>query len=757
MLRKRLLTAGIILLLVGIIGSVSWVMIGLPKLDQLDANLILPSTRIYDRHGRLLYELTPDNRPGRQRSLPIEEIPLHCRSAVIATEDAHFYEHGGIDWRGVARAAWSVVRYPDASVGGSTLTQQVARMVLLHPHQTAPRTLRRKLQEMVLAVQLEHRYSKADILALWLNQANFGNLAYGLEAASYAYFAKPASQLSLAECALLVGIPQAPAYYNPLLSPDTTRQRQAVVLGLMVEARDITAEQAHQAQQDTLQFASVPYPIHTPHAVLMVWDWLMRFYPDALYNDGLEVTTTLDLDWHNATQAIVQRQLERLNHPTDPYTIPAHATNSAVMVLDPNDGTVRVLLGSADYFEPSISGAINFATALRQPGSTLKPFTYALTFDPTSPPAWHPATVLMDVETAFVTQQQESYVPRNTDLQEHGAVSIRTALASSYNIPAVLALEQVGVPALQSLMAQLGVDSLQNIPNLDWSITLGGGAVRLLDLTAAYGALANRGQYHPPQLIERVVTIQGVTLYTRPNAEPRPVLDERIAFLITDILSDDRARTPGMGAHSILNIGRPSAAKTGTTTALRDNWVMGYTPDWVVGVWVGNADQSPMVNVTGLSGAAPIWHSVMRTLTENTPERSFAVPDGVVQHTVCIETGVLVQEGECSQTRREWFLVEEPPTVEYVAPIRFDTPYPFAIYERSRSLPIESQRVPFALHLPREAESVVYILNGEAYPAGNDHVLWWQLMTGEYSLSAQVTFADGEQVTVAPIRFRVVE
>ena len=756
MLHKRLFAVGMVSLLITLLGGVSWVMVGLPKLDQLDTNLILPSTRIYDRHGRLLYELTPDNRPGRQRSLSLEEIPPFCLMGVVATEDTHFYEHGGIDWRGVLRAGWSIIRQSDAPVGGSTLTQQVARMLLLYPHESAPRTLRRKLQEMVLAVQLEQRYTKEEILALWLNQANFGNLAYGIEAASYAYFAKPAQQLSLAECALLVGIPQAPAYYNPLLATEATRQRQAVVLGLMVEHGAISTEQAQQAQQDALQFASVPYPIHAPHAVLMVWDWVLQFYPDALYTQGLEITTTLDLDWQNATQGIVQRQLAQLNHPSDPYAVPAHATNGAVVVMNPQDGTVRVLLGSADYFDASISGAINLATALRQPGSTLKPFTYALTFDPTRPPAWNPATLLMDVETAFVTRKQESYVPRNIDLQEHGAVSIRTALASSYNIPAVLALEQVGVPALQTLMAQLGVDSLQNLPNLDLSITLGGGAVRLLDLTSAYGALANGGNYTPSQLIERVETTHGEVLYTRPTPTPRRVLDERVAFLISDILSDDRARTPGMGAHSVLNIGRVAAAKTGTTTALHDNWVMGYTPDWAVGVWVGNADHSPMVNVTGLSGAGPIWHAVMRSVVDHPTESNFVVPSGVVQHTICSETGLLAQ-GDCSPTRREWFLAEEPPTEAHLAPIRFDTPYPFAIYDLSATLPLASQRVPFALQLPREAQSVVYVLNGQAYPAGDDHVLWWQLVVGEYSLSATVTFTDGEQVTVAPIRFRVLE
>jgi penicillin-binding protein 1C len=627
---------------------------GLPPISDLDAGLALPSTRIYDRDMRLLYEIAPDG-IARNTVLPFEVVPPHCVDALIATEDAAYYRHPGVSARGIARALWLNLRGRDVIAGGSTITQQVARNLLLDPHARAERTLRRKLREAVLALRLQQSYSKDEVLALWLNQTDFGNLAYGIEAAAQAYFRVPASSLSLAECALLIGIPQSPPTYDPLTNLDNAKARQETVLRLMVENNMLTQEQADLAATEPLQFAASPYPIQAPHAVLEVWRQIEADYPDALYGTGLEVVTTIDLDLHNRTRTIVQRELALLNDRDTGNRVPVEADNAAVVVMDPRTGEVLTMLGSPNYFDEAISGAMDLTQVPRQPGSTLKPFTYAALMDPTRFDPWTASQMIVDVRTPFVTRRLESYVPANFDLEEHGPVSLRVALASSYNIPAVIALERIGVQPFIQFMTDLGVEKLSENPDVDLSVTLGGGEVRLLNLTAAYGTLANGGYRVQPTLIQRVSTPNGEVLYEHRSPAPIQVMDKRVAFLITDILSDDRARVPSFGRNSLLSIGRPAAAKTGTTTDFRDNWVVGYTPELVVGVWVGNADYTPMVSATGLTGAGPIWHHVMRDALKNTPESVFSVPDGIVQVDVCVPSGLLPTDA-CPNTQREWFI-----------------------------------------------------------------------------------------------------
>ena len=812
--RPVLLTAAALLVLLtgGIYG---YVFHDLPAVRDLDAGLALPSTRIYDRHGRLLYEITPDG-TGRQTSLTLDAIPAHCVNALVATEDKTFYDHAGVSVRGIARALWLNLRGREVVAGGSTITQQVARNLLLDPRARAQRTLRRKLREVVLAVRIERIHDKDAVLALWLNQTDFGNLAYGIDAAARAYFGKSASELSLSECALLVGLPQAPSRYDPLTNPDAAKQRQQTVLRLMTENGNITEAQADAAARDPLQYAAVPYPIDAPHAVLAVWNQLEQDYPDALYTTGLDVTTTIDLDWHESAQRVVRRELDRLNQPDDRSRPPANANNAAVVAMHPYTGEVYTLLGSPNYFDESISGALNLADTPRQPGSTLKPFTYALTLDPDRAEPWTPATMILDIRTPFVTRRLESYVPANFDLREHGPVLVREALASSYNIPAVIALEETGVQPLIQLMTSLGVETLAGNTDVDLSVTLGGGEVRLLNLTAAYGALANGGTRVQPQLIRHVQTADGDTLYTLNPAAGERILDERVAFLVTDMLSDDAARAPGMGPDSVLNIGRPAAAKTGTTTDYHDNWVMGYTPELVVGVWVGNADYTPMVNVTGLSGAGPIWHHVIRAALADAPERDFQRPPGLVRAEVCALNGLLPTEN-CTATRYEWFIegtvptqldtwhqrftidtltgqladdttpperraeqvyvvlpdaarawglrngYPEPPTqpettTAAVNAPRFLSPDPYTTYELSPVLPAHTQRVKLAVSAPRDATHIDYHLNGErvATAGSAPYEAWWQLAIGQYDLTAEITHTDGSTTRVGPISFDVV-
>src|SRR5690606_4700729 len=383
-----------------------WLLRDLPSIDDLEAGMALPSTRILDRYGRLLYQIA-DPETGVNQVIALDDLPASLAQATVATEDANFYRHPGVDIEGIARALWINVRGGEVVAGGSTITQQVVRNLLLDPEQRAERTLRRKLRESILALELTARMSRDDILALYLNQTYYGNMAYGVQAAARAYFGKDAADLSLAESAMLAGLPQAPALYDPLSSPEAAKARQRVVLDLMARQGYITQAEADLAYEEALHYAAVPYPIEAPHFVAAVWTQLQRQFPDELYSGGLEVVTTLDLDWQNAAQDAVVRHLNWLNNP--PPGVPSHeAHNAAVVALDPHTGQVLAMVGSPDYSDERIDGAVNAALAPRQPGSALKPFTYALAFDPESARPWTPATMILDVKTPFVTRRLES-------------------------------------------------------------------------------------------------------------------------------------------------------------------------------------------------------------------------------------------------------------------------------------------------------------------------------------------------------------
>ncbi len=658
--QKIVIAFGALIILAGI-GVYFWLFPGLPSLDRLQAGLALPSTHIYDRQGRLLYEII-DPHGGQNTALPIDQIPKVLQQATIDTEDRNFYaEPLGIDLTGMVRAAWIDLRGGDVQSGGSTITQQVARNLLLDPQSRSERTVTRKLRELILAIRLTQAYSHDQILALYLNQTYYGNLAYGVQAAAQVYFGQNADSLDLAQAALLAGLPQAPALYDPLTNPDAARTRQQTVLRLMVQAGDINQTQADDAAKEPLQFASGRYPIEAPHFVLGVWDELAQKFPDALYQGGLQVTTTLNLDWQHTAENIVKQQLSALNQPSD-IALAHHATDGALVALDPHTGQILALVGSADYFDKGIDGAVDMARAPRQPGSALKPFTYSLAFDPTHPDAWTPSTILYDISTPFVTRKLESYTPANFGLVEHGLVPIREALANSYNIPAVITLDHVGVPALVELLHKLGISTLTDPSTIDLSITLGGGAVRLIDLTGAYTTFANGGAPATPTDILEVRDQAGKVLYQwQPPTPQPPLIDPRVTFLINSILSDNDARQPEFGNHSALQIGRIAAAKTGTTTDFRDNWTIGYTPDLTVGVWVGNADNTPMVNVSGVSGAGPIWNQFMRAVLADTPDKPFPQPPGVHQATVCALSGLLPTP-LCPKTRADWFIDSTEPT-----------------------------------------------------------------------------------------------
>lgn len=702
---QRALLIVLVLMLAGGVYLYQWLFVDLPDIDELEAGQALPSTRIYDRNGRLLYEIV-DLYGGSHRVVPLSAMATCLPAATVATEDANFYSHPGVDVEGIARALWINVRGGEVRAGGSTITQQVARNLLLTKQPASDRTVRRKLRESILAIRLTNEYSRDDILTLYLNQTYYGNLAYGVEAASRVYFGKHPSSLSLAECALLAGLPQAPAQYNPLTNPETAKARQEIVLDLMVKHGKITEAEAEQAKREPLSFSASTFDILAPHFVAAVWTQLERDFADELYTGGLEVYTTLDLNWQQASERITQQHLEYLNNPPDGKPS-ANARNAAVVAMDPQTGEIYTMLGSPDYFDATIDGNVNAALAPRQPGSALKPFTYALAFDPSLATPWTPATMVLDVHTPFVTRRYESYAPANFGLVEHGPVLVREALASSYNIPAVAALDYVGVETLIDLCTRLGITTLGDISRFDLALTLGGGEVRLVELTAAYGAFANGGYSIEPVYIREVRNKDGDVIYQWEAPElTHQEMDPRVVFLINDILADPNARIPSFTTNSPLNVGSEMvAAKTGTTTDFRDNWTIGYTPELVVGVWVGNADNTPMQNVSGISGAGPIFNSFMRQLLDERPgtmpSPSFEVPEGIVAATVC-ETSGLLPTQHCPYTIQEWF-------IEGTVPTEYDNFYQeFVIDSRTGLLatedtPPEYQKAQVYLVLPEEA------------------------------------------------------
>ncbi|MBN1641873.1 MAG: transglycosylase domain-containing protein [Anaerolineae bacterium] len=661
---------GACLLAAGGAAIYAWLNVDLPAPGELPRRTAAPSSAILDRHGQLLYEVI-DPHLGKHSPLPLERIPLALRQATIATEDARFYTNPGVELRGIVRSLWINLRGGDVLAGGSTITQQVARNVLLSPQERATRTLTRKLRESILAYRLTRTYTKDQILATYLNEVYYGNMAYGVEAAAQAYYDKSVDELDLAECAMLAGLPQAPALYNPLVDLEAAQRRQRTVLDLMVKEGYISAQEADMAAAERLQFAAAPFAIRAPHFVTYVWALLEReMGVEALARGGWTVHTTLDVDLQERAQAIVQRHLRALGADR---AVDRNVNNAALLALDPQTGDILAMVGSADYFEGAISGAVNTTLSLRQPGSAIKPVTYAAAFDPAwlDQPAratrwgtlpFTAATVVVDVRTAFVTREGIGYVPLNYDLRWHGPVLLREALASSYNLPAVKVLDAIGVETMIAQAQAMGITTFDAASErFGRALTLGGGEVSMIELAAAYGVFATGGDLVTPRALLDVVDAEGHTAYAPPVERRAGVLDPRVAYLITDILSDPYARLPAFGEGSALDIGRPAAAKTGTTTDWRDNWTVGYTPDLLAAVWAGNADNAPMVHVSGITGAGPIWHDLMTWALKDRPARAFRRPDGLVEVEVCALSGQLPTPA-CTHRQRELFIEGTAPT-----------------------------------------------------------------------------------------------
>ncbi|MFN8471945.1 MAG: transglycosylase domain-containing protein [Anaerolineae bacterium] len=624
----------------------------LPPPSALVARAAPAATHITDRQGRLLAEVL-DPRQGRRTRVTLADLPPHVVDAVLAVEDAGFREHPGIDLRSVARALIQGIAARELQSGASTITQQLARDVLMSPEERQQRTLTRKLREMFLALRLERAYDKDTLLEVYLNEVYFGQLAYGIEAAAQTYFGVPARDLDLAQSALLAGLIQAPASYNPLVAPDAARARQRDVLGLMEKNGMISADDAKLAEAETLQFTDGAPAFRAPHFTVYVRNLLEARYGAELVNGGgLQVTTSIDLDVQEMAEATARRYVAQLseNHPTEPDH---HVGGAAVVALDPGTGQILAMVGSPDYWQAR-DGAVNVALAERQPGSAIKVVTYAAAFSH----GLTPATVVNDVPTSFQTQEQEPYLPRNYDQVWHGPLTLRRALATSSNMVAVKVLDRIGLDAFRETAHALGLNGFDEHQGL--ALTLGAGEVRLLDLTAAYATFAAQGVYRSPVGILEVRDSGGQVLERWEPTAGVQAVSPQVAYLITDILSDDSARIPAFGEESVLHLSRPAAAKTGTTTDFRDNWTFGYTPDLAVGVWVGNPDGTPMVRTSGITGAGPIWHDVMEAAQRGKPVHAFTQPPGLVTAQVC-ETSGLLATPLCQRQRSEIFIAGTEP------------------------------------------------------------------------------------------------
>lgn len=586
----------------------------LPSPSQLNTDNGPITTEFYDRNGTLLYRLYED----KNRTLvKLSGLPSNLINATVAIEDKNYWNHKGVDFVGIARALISDYKSNSEAQGGSTITQQLIKNTLLTPD----RTWQRKAKEVFLAFWAERIFNKQQILEMYFNEVGYGGTSVGIEAASETYFGKHTRDLDLAESAYLAGLPASPTTYSPFGNhPEYGSQREAEVLRRMVEDKYINQDQMNLALSEKLQFKQPEAIIKAPHFVMYVRSLLAEKYGERIVSQGgLKVYTSLDLPTQQMAEQVVKEEVNKLAS--------LNVTNGAAIIEDPRNGEILAMVGSKDYYDPT-DGNFNVALADRQPGSSIKPITYAAAFKQ----GYSPGTTVLDAQTTFVNPWGISYSPVNYDGKFHGLVTMRTALGSSFNIPAVKTLQMVGIPNMLQTAHDMGITTLNDTGQYGLSLTLGAGEVRLIDMMTVYSTLSQMGVKHDTNPILKLTDSKGDVIEDNGTLAGTKVLDSGIAYMITNVLSDDAARTPAFGPHSLLYIpGHTVAVKTGTTDDKRDNWTYGYTPDVAVGVWVGNDDNTPMnpALTSGITGAAPIWNRLMNNLLSGKPDESFQMPGDV--------------------------------------------------------------------------------------------------------------------------------
>ena len=654
----------------------------LPPVDDLRQKASqFETTRILDRNGNVLYEIL-DPTAGRRSYVSMDNISPYLVAAIVATEDKGFYSHPGFDVTAIGRAFLQNYQGGETISGASTITQQLARMLLFSPEERSEITYMRKVREAILAAEITRRYSKDEILELYINDVYFGNHAYGVEAAAQTYFRTSVDKLTLSQAAFLAGLIQAPSVYDVYTNRDVTMRRLEQVLFLMYEASQeqgciYVSNSPQRVCTDALvvanatdemggyEFKSPDIEIRYPHWVNYIRSLLeTQFDAQTIYRSGFSVYTTLDPALQELAEQVVAKQVDELAD--------RNANSGALIAIRPNTGEILAMVGSADFYNEEIDGQVNMAVSPRQPGSSIKPLTYIAAFEK----GWTPGTLIWDVPSEFPpsgdpNDTRPPYKPVNYDDRFHGPVTVRSALANSYNVPAVKTLDFVGIydnpdtpveDGMISFAKRLGITTL-NRDDYGLSLTLGGGEVTLLDLTGAFATFANGGRRIPPVAITQIVDFNNNVIYQYNPPSGEQVIRPEHAYLISSILSDNEARTPAFGPNSVLNLPFQAAAKTGTTNDFRDNWTMGYITELAVGVWVGNADYSPMQNVSGLTGAAPIWAEFMKESGEQVTGGSpapFFRPGGIVERVICTVSGT-EPSNKCPSQRSELFAADQPP------------------------------------------------------------------------------------------------
>jgi len=605
-----------------LVGTLTLFSRDLPDPNRIIERAVPESTKIYDRTGKtILYEIHGEK---KRTLVNLEDISNYAKWATITAEDKDFYRHRGFDLKGIARALLIDFIKGGKIQGGSTITQQLIKNSIL----TKEKTFVRKIKELILAYQIEKKFSKDEILKMYFNEVSYGSVIYGIEAASQTFFGKSAKDLDLAESALLAVIPRAPTYYSPYGNhTDELFVRQKIVLDQMTEEGYVTKEEVDTAKKEKINFQIKKENIIAPHFIMYIRDLLAQKYGEKLVEEGgLKVYTTLDLYKQKIAEEVVKEGVEK-NKKFQAY-------NAALVSIDPKTGEILAMVGSKDYFEnPFPEGCtpglnckfepnVNVVLRPRQPGSSFKPIVYAAAFQK----GYTPETILFDVETVFKTETKD-YIPHNYDGKEHGPVTIRKALAGSLNIPAVKTIYLTGIDNVLNLAEEMGYTTFKDRSRFGLSLVLGGGEVKLLEHTAAFGALAREGEKHELTAILKVVDKTGKVLEEHQD-KFKKVLDAEISRQINSILSDNEARSFIFGAQNYLTLSnRPVAAKTGTTNDYRDAWTIGYTPSIVTGVWVGNNDNSEMKRgADGSMVAAPLWNNFMKRVLGDTPVEQFKPP-----------------------------------------------------------------------------------------------------------------------------------
>ena len=664
----------------------------------------LGTSKVFDaggqEDGRLLFEFA-DPLSGLRNPVRIADVSTHLINATVATEDASFFENSGINLRGLARAAWENIGLGVGEFfggsGGSSITQQLVKNVLIPPEERTGRTIERaqaKLKESILAIELTEQFSKLQILEWYLNTIFYGNLSYGIGAAAERYFGKPAAKLELHEAAMLAGLPQAPANLDPFEHPEAAKARQGVVLDLMARNDYITTAEAEVAKQQPLNFASREFNIEAPHFVTYVAEEVHRLCErgripipeqvtgcdDLLIEGGLRITTTLNMDLQQQAEEILRADVATFEEQTG-------AHNAALVALDPATGQILAMVGSRDFFREDIDGQVNLVTARNSPGSSFKPITYAAAFVQDAA-KWNPGTILWDVPLEFLEPSGETFAPENFDAVFRGPVSMRSALANSINVAAFRVADTIGIGTLLDFAHAIGITTMADPANYGPSITLGGGGVTLLDMAFAYSVFANNGVMRgqrtslglPPEYrgldpiaITRITDSRGRLLYELTASQSVRVMPAPQAFQITSILADNQARQVLYGLNSNLVLDRPAAAKTGTAgdpgrnDVRRDYWTVGYTPNLVTAVWVGNADNTPMTGGSSSRTAGLIWHDFMLAAHEGTAAVAFVAPEGLTTSQVFVPRLQVLQPGQredashqdpCASTSLELFVAE---------------------------------------------------------------------------------------------------